>query len=445
MRRIIPSLLAFAAYAWGQDPLTLRDAVRLALEENKGIAVADAGLRASAERIAQARAGTLPKINYSQSFTRSDNPVFVFSSLLAQHEFSAANFDIGTLNRPDFLNNFQSQLTVDQVIYDAGATRHAVKSAQLAERMTAEEQRSARMQVISSVARAYYGALLARENLKAAEQALRSAEADLRSAEAVRAAGMSTDVDVLSVRVHLAAVSERRINQAAALDVARAALNDALGLPLDTPHALTTALTPLDLPDLQMETLEKDAMASRPEARQTRMAIDLAETQSDAAHAAMLPHVNFHAGFESDAQRFVTRGGVNWLASINMQWNLFDGFKDRAGIAEMSHSLARAKAEEQRTDSSVRLQVRQAYAGLRAAQQRIEVAKASVAEAEESLRITQNRYEAGFANVTDLLRNELAVLESRTRFLAAVHDQRVAATMLEFAAGRLSADSEVLN
>jgi outer membrane protein len=159
----------------------------------------------------------------------------------------------------------------------------------------------------------------------------------------------------------------------------------------------------------------------------------------------MLPQVSFHGAFEADAQRFVTRGGVNWLASINMKWNLFDGFKNRAGIAETSYSLARAKAQDQRTDSSVRLQVRRAYAGLRAAQQRIEVAKASVAEAEESLRITQNRYEAGFANITDLLRNETAVLESRTRYFAAVHDQRMAATMLEFAAGRLSADSEVLN
>ena len=82
---------------------------------------------------------------------------------------------------------------------------------------------------------------------------------------------------------------------------------------------------------------------------------------------------------------------------------------------------------------------------MRAAAQRIDVAKASVAEAEESLRITQNRYQAGMNNVTDLLRTETAVLDARTRYLAAVHDQRIAAVMLEMAAGRLSADSEVLN
>jgi len=121
------------------------------------------------------------------------------------------------------------------------------------------------------------------------------------------------------------------------------------------------------------------------------------------------------------------------------------GNADKAKIAETGHGVERAQADAERTNSAVRLQVRRAYADLRAAQQRIEVARASVAEAEESLRITQNRYEVGMANVTDLLRNETAALASRTRYLAAVHDQRVAATMLEFAAGRLTAESEVLN
>jgi len=80
--------------------------------------------------------------------------------------------------------------------------------------------------------------------------------------------------------------------------------------------------------------------------------------------------------------------------------------------------VKRAEFDEQRTDSAIRLQVRRAFAGLRAAQERIQVARAAVAQAEESLRITQNRYEAGMNNVTDLLRTETAVLESRTRYLA---------------------------
>jgi len=441
----ISLLLFLGSTLWAQDLLSLREAVRLSLRENKAIAGSNAATRASESRITQARGGKLPKVNYSESFARSDNPVFVFSSLLTQHQFGAGNFAIGPLNRPDFLNNFQSQVTVDQVLYDAHQTSNAVESAELAQKLSGEEERRIQMDVIAAAARAYYGAVLAAENLKAAEQAVRSADADLKRADAVLAAGMSTDVDVLSIRVHLAAVTEQRINRAADLEVARAALNDALGLPLDTPHALTTPLVVLNLPEIQLDGLEHSATASRPETRESHLAKNLARTQADGARSAMLPQVSFRGAFEADRQRFVDRGGANWLAAISLRWNLFNGSSDKARIVETTYLVKRAEADEQRADSAIRLQVRRVYAGLKAAQQRIEVTKASIAEAEESLRITQNRYEAGIGNVTDLLRTETAVLESRTRYLAAIHDQRIAATMLELAAGRLNVDSEVLN
>jgi outer membrane protein TolC len=409
------------------------------------VAGANAGVRAAEARVDQARGGALPRVNYSESYTRSDNPVFVFSSLLTQHQFGVENFNIGPLNRPDSINNFQSVVTVDQNLYDAGQTRTAVKSADLARRMTEEDRKRVQMEVIAGATRAYYGAALAAETLKTAEQALGSAQADLERAQSVRAAGMSTDVDVLSIRVHLAAVNEQRINRAADLDVAKAALNDALGLPLDAPHTLTTPLTPLELPDLNLEDLEKQASGGRPEAKAMLLVMDMAHTQADAARVSLLPQVSFRAALEADRGRFITRGGANWLAGVNLRWNLFNGFADKARIAEAGQAVARSEADRQRTDSALRLQVRRAYAGLRAAAQRIEVTRAAVAEAEESLRITQNRYASGMATVTDLLRNETAALESRTRYLAATHDQRVAAAMLEFAAGRLTADSEVLN
>jgi outer membrane protein TolC len=139
-----------SGYLWAQDPLSLREAVRLAIRENKAIAATGAGMQASQARIREARSGRLPKVNYSESFARSDNPVFVFSSLLTQHQFGAEDFNIGPLNRPDFLNNFQSQVTVDQVLYDAGQTRNAVKSAQLASQLTAEEQRRVEMEAFAS-------------------------------------------------------------------------------------------------------------------------------------------------------------------------------------------------------------------------------------------------------------------------------------------------------
>ena len=444
MYRIPICVAILAAPTWAQEQLSLADAVRLAVTHNQAIAAAAAGSSAAEARLGEARSGRLPRLNYSESFARSDNPVFVFSSLLTQHQFTADNFQLGPLNRPDALNDFQSRLTVDETVYDGGRTRQVVRAAELGREMNGEEGRLARMQVLAGVARAYYGELLSEASLAAAQEAVRSADADLERAETVRTAGMSTDVDVLSIRVHRADIEERRIRRAADLEVARAALNDALGLPLDTPHSLSTKLEALPLQDLPLQEYESGGVAARPEAREVKLAASLAQAQVGAARGALLPQVGVRAAFEADRQRFADRGGANWLAAVSLEWNLFNGFGDRARIQEATQGLRRAQAEQERARSGIRLEVRRAYADLRAAGQRIAVAQAAVAEAEESLRITQNRYAAGLANVTDLLRTETAVLESRTRRLAAVHDQRIAAVGLELAAGKLTERSEAL-
>lgn len=438
-------ILLVALRVLAQDAISLKDAVHIALQKNKGIAASAASEKAADSRVAEARAGLLPKVNYAESWVRSDNPVFVFSSLLTQHQFDEQNFQLGPLNRPDFLNNFQSLITADETVYDAGRARHAIRSAELGKQIAGETRRLTETEVIAQVVRAYFDVVLSEQQLNSANQAMRSAQADLERAQSIRMAGMSTDADVLSIRVHLAGVDEQRIRRAADLDVAEAALNEVLGLSLDARHNLTSPLAMISLADFTFADYEASAIKDRAEARQANLGVSLAENRSADARSALLPQVVLHGAFEADRQDFYDKGGANWLVSLGLHWNLFNGGADKAKIEESKSLLEQSRADQEHTDSVIRLQVRRAYADLRAAEQRIEVAKASVEEAEESLRITKNRYEAGMSNVTDLLRTETAVLDARTRYLAAIHDQRLAATMLQMAAGRLTPDSEVLH
>ncbi len=442
LRSPVLVLLVFPLAA--QNRLALPDAVRTALEKHPSIEASAARAKAAETRIEQAKSGYLPKLNYTESWVRSNNPVFVFSSLLTQHQFSADNFAIGPLNRPDAMNNFQSQVTVDQVVWDPGQIRAGVRSAELGRSIAGEDERRARMNIVASVVRAYYGAVLAGESLKVAKEAVRSAEADQKRAEAVRQAGMATDADVLSIRVHLSAMREQEIRRSYDADIAQAALDEAVGLPLETRHELVTPLTPASLAEAVIADYEKSGVAERPEARQVQFAEKLAETQASAAKSSLLPQVGVRAAFEADRQRFIDRGGANWMLAASLKWNLFNGYADRARIAETSHALSGARAQRKQVDTGIRLEVRQAWANWKSAGERIQVASAAIDMAQESLRITKNRYESGLATVTDLLRNETALLEARTRRLAAVYDQRVAAVQLELAAGTLTGDSDAL-
>lgn len=442
--RTVLILMACGVPGFGETILTLRQAVSIALARNPSLEAAAARIRAAQARAEAARGNWLPKANYQESWQRSNNPVFVFSSLLTQHQFTESNFGIGLLNRPDFLNNFQSVVSVDQTVYDGRRTSTEVKTAEINRTMTEEERRSAQMAVIAGVARTYYGSVLAQAALETANAAVKSAEADLRRAESVLQAGLSTEADVLSIRVHLAAVREQQITRTYNLQTARAALNEALGLALDEPHDLTTPLSDVSTAETAVADLEQRAAEARPEARQAGLATRLASTQVSGARGALLPQVSLRGVFEADRQRFAGRGGANWFAGATLRWNIFNGHSDGARIREASEALAGAQKQEEQVGRGIRLQVRTAWGGYQSARERVTVAQAAVSQAEESLRIIKNRYDNGLTTVTELLRGETALLDARMRRLNALYDVRVSAAVLYQSAGILTGDSDVL-
>lgn len=438
VRYRIVTLIVLAGAAAAQTPLSLKDAVKQALGHHPALEAADARIRAAASRTGQARSGYLPRVQYMENFQRGNNPVYVFGSLLTQHQFTEASFDIRRLNRPDALNNFQSTVTAEQLLYDFGGVKNGVRAAEFGKKMTEAEKKAAELNLIAGVARAYHGVTLAAQALDVAREALASAEADLKRAETVRDAGMATEADVLSVRVHVAAMKEQVIRRESDWKVARAALNEALGLPLDAGHQLSTPLTPAPA-------VQAGSPDDRPELEQIRMARQAAEAQARSARSGYLPQVAFRGVLEADRQQFVNKGGANWLVMGSLRWNLFDGNRTREAVAEARAMAAAAEAGERQYANALRLELTRAQADFQAANERIAVTAAGVAQAEESLRILRNRYLNGLATITDILRAQTALLDARIRRLAAIHDQRLAAVEVERSAGKLNGDSNVLD
>jgi outer membrane protein TolC len=189
---------------------------------------------------------------------------------------------------------------------------------------------------------------------------------------------------------------------------------------------------------------ENQATTLRPELLTERLSKELSAAQESVAKAQYWPVIRVHGVFEADRQNFVSKGGANWLFVASARWTLFDGNRTRASVAEARHMKAAAAAGEKQMDAAVRLEVRRAEANLDASRERVTTTRDTVAQAEESLRIIRNRYSNGLVTVTDLLRSETALLESKTRRLAALYDQRTAAVQLEAATGALNGDSDVL-
>src|SRR6185369_8342389 len=80
LMRTLTFTFALAICARGQDVISLREAVRQSMARSKVIEASGAASDAASARATEAQSGLFPRVNYSESWTRSDNPVFVFSS-----------------------------------------------------------------------------------------------------------------------------------------------------------------------------------------------------------------------------------------------------------------------------------------------------------------------------------------------------------------------------
>ncbi len=444
MKRVLFLLFAVLP-VFGQQPLTLREAVERALRQNPGIQAMQQREQAAGYRMQAARSGYLPQVNFQEMVQRGNNPVFVFGTLLTQRQFSERNFAINSLNRPDFVNNFQSMLTVDQVVFNAGRTRNVVKEAGIVREIEVQRTRAEEIALMQRVAGAYLGAKLGEQALAAAEESVRSATADLERAESFRREGMNTDADVLSIRVYLASVRQEAIERKTQLDIARAALNVATGEAEDAEFQLVTPLVETAYEAQALAESQQAAVSRRPELMQALRGVDAARLGEKTAKSAYWPEVFVRGVFETDRQEVLNKGGANWFFGGGLRWNVFNGMRTQAQVGESKHQVAAAEADQRQATAGVRFEVRQAWLQWNSVKERLSVASVTVAEAEESLRITRDRYENGLATVTDLLRTESALLGAKTNYLAALFGQRTAAVQLEAARGTLEPASQLFD
>jgi outer membrane protein TolC len=428
-------LILMPAVADAQDRLSLADAVARTLAHNAGLRAAGAAAGEASARVGEARAGYLPRVDLVGSWQRGNQPVFAFSSLLAQRRFSEADFAIGSLNNPDAVANYRGGLSIEQVVFDGNRTRHAVQAARIGSELASLGRTALERDLAVAAVRAYGEVLQAMVTRRAADSAVSAAEEDVRRAERRRDTGLATEADALALQVHLAQMRELAIRTASQEAIARARTNALMGDSLDRQYTFEEPPPSAVEPAGSVRSLEQAAREHRPEIGRAALQHRLADTARAGARASFLPQVSLQ-GFVELNGRGITRQASAWLFGAQLRWTVFNGLADVARLRATSHAATRAAAEREAAESSVLLEVRTAAAELDAARARVKVGQAVVAQAAESQRIVRDRYEAGLATVNDVLRAAHAVLDAESLRVAAFVDLLVGAAALDRATGR---------
>jgi len=425
-----------------QPKLTLQQAVASALEHNPVRKLAAAEMASANAGFQLSKAPLFPQLQFSENLTRGDDPVYAFGTKLRQQVFQTSDFGLGSLNRPSPLSDFNTTFSGRWVAFDSLHTQFQIKRASLMKQGAAASAGRTGQEVIYRVVEAYESVLIATREVEVARHAAETAQTLYSESRTRVDAGLAVESDALSAQVHLAARQQELIQSQGAEQTAWSELEAAVGVAL--PQG------PEGLEQLAEHSFSTSALADEVEqAFKTRSDLKSLVLQTSAQQAAVRsvksefgPRVDAFGSWQTDRQNFAGSGGSNWMAGAELRVDLLP-MEKRSRLQQEKASLLRAQAGEDAARSIIRVEVSRAYFAHQSASKMVEVARASMTQAAESVRILRNRYDAGLAPLTDVLRAEDAERQSLSGYWQAIYHNALSYAALRLATGTLNAEQVV--
>jgi outer membrane protein TolC len=425
--------------AAAQEPLTLRQAIDQALGQNPAAAMANAGGQEAKSAATMARSQLLPRLTFTEDISRGDDPVYAFGTRLRQRQFTQDDFALNDLNRPQPIGNFATRFSGSWTVFDSFKTQREIRRADLFRESASASAKAVDQQIVLHVVESYQAVLYAQREIDVAQHEQETAAALLNSVAEHVKAGLAVESDQMSAEVNVSARKEELIAAQGDLELGWAELREAMG----APELKESELKPIE-PHVFAQLALDEEIATAAKTRPDLMA--LTQTQSaqavavGAARSEFGPSVSAYGNWEEDRGSLGSSGGNNWVAGVQISVDILPASK-RAQLAQESATKQKIDAQLSASQQHVRLEVSQAHIHRKTAELSLETAQAAMDQSAESLLILKNRYGAGLATITDLLRAEDAERQSQSMYWKAVYGNTMAYTELLYTTGTLTPDA----
>jgi len=465
LARLLPTLLLLPPlWLAGARPAAAQraDSLRLSVEEavDRSMRSADEARQAAAQlevteaQVLTARAGGLPLVRLSGSYTR-------------QLENARAQAVGAIFNQPNIYN---INANVSQPLFQGGRVFAASRAAGRLRRAARLDVAEVRSQLTLDVQRAYLQALFSDHLVQIQDQNLALASARLTQVQQLEGGGRAARYDVLRARVERANIEPLLLQSRNDRELALLELKRLVNIPIDQPVALTTSIDAQALPAL-LASYERDS-TEQAERASVRSAELVARARRDAiavARADLLPTVSIF--FQTGYQAFPVRGFPARFGEVNVipcpadvvdpvgpacrptttqnggffsdrqvglqiSWPIFDGLRVKGNIdlAQAQARLAQTQLNLER--EQVALDVAQARAELARARAAFAAQQLNGQDAGEAFRLATLRFTRGVGTRLDVSDAQLALLTAQTNEARAVYDLYLASASLAFALGR---------
>lgn len=426
MKRIaalLSSCLLSGVWVFGVEPWTLQRALEEGLKRNPDARLAVQRIVAARAELEQANAAFWPKLQFQSSYSRTDNPMLVFGSILNQRAYRSS-LDFNDVPDTDDLN-VKGLLSVP--LYAGGrnqANRQAAKANTQAARRESEAVRNS---LAFEIARAFHQVLKSREFIRAADAEVSAFEQNLAIGQKRLDGGSILKTEVLDIQVRLAQAREDLVRARNAEALATRALRNLVGLEQGEFEVAETAP--------RISAPESGDFSGRPELAAARFRERAAQEQVRASKSGYLPRVSAFGSLDYDYGWRFENGGRSYTGGALLQWDIWDGQATRAKAREAAANLEMAREEQRKLRLAIDLEAERSRLELKTADERLKVTEEVVGQAAQSAEITRSRFAQGMALSTHVIDSETALLGARVRRAEAEADRRIAVAALRKALG----------
>lgn len=427
-------LLPWSAAAEEAVRLSLKGAITMALENNHLVRAAGFTADAARQGIAIATSRYYPSLSFEEALNASNSPTQTFMMKLDQGRFTTNDFLINNLNHPSAWHDFRTAVTLRQSLFDPAISPARDMAARAADK-EALGLEAARQEIAYLTFGQYLAVRKAAAHHRAAELAVQDARENLRLAAVRSHQGIGLRSEELRARTYLSSMEQRLITARNDLALAKLHLATTIGLKEGAAFEVDDP-PPVDTSAYSNEELTRSALENRSDLKLSRAERERSEAAVRLARSAWLPTVDAVAGYQTNAKD-TPFGSDNdaWQAGVSLRWEIFDGFRrSREGNRAAAGRLAAAELLEARV-KDVRLQVEESVLRREEAAKRLEVARHTVQDAEETVRLLSRRFENSLSTLVELLDAQTALNQARAALAENEADDTLADGRMYYTAG----------
>ena len=374
----------------------------------------------------QARSEFLPKFGTSYSYKR-DSEAKTFRS--------SAGGDIAISS----MDNYEWRASIEQPIFTGFALSSSLELAKLGIDQSKSDLELAKLDLILKVKEAYFDILGWDKAVEVAGKEVESLASNVNVASSFYEVGMIPVNDLLQAEVELSDAQQNLVTARNASKFARSAFNILLSREVNQPVEVEDILI------YKSETVDfkgylDSALKNRPEIKvldinllQTDQEIRLAKSKYYPEAALTYDYIK--AGDSRDVSGSIFHDANRWEANAVLSWTFWEWGKTLNAVKEKESFKRQLDQTKKALIDNISLEIKKAVLDIDETDKNIPTTTKAVEQAEENLRVSEERYKAQVTTMNEVLDAQTLLTQARVNYYRALYGHNLAKARLRRAIG----------